>query len=47
MGVTVSSWQAMRATRAEVEQTRQRQIAEANERKASMRNSVKPSTASR
>jgi serine/threonine protein kinase len=34
MGVTVSSWQAVRATRAEVEQTRQRQIAEANERQA-------------
>jgi serine/threonine protein kinase/WD40 repeat protein len=33
-GVAVSSWQAVRATRAEVEQTRQRQIAEANERKA-------------
>ena len=34
MGVTVSCWQAVRATRAEVEQTRQRQIAEANERQA-------------
>lgn len=34
MGVTVSSWQAVRATRAEVEQTQQRQIAEANEQQA-------------